>query len=182
MRAALVPWALRVSNMQTRAGPGEGDHGPKVNTAKVTHKDEDEKEGGKISSEKGRVDGEPGTMPKDNQEGPEAAAGRLAAVRERIRDAGVEVREDAKDWIREKRGDMDEMREVWQYILLQYQEDSTSLMFPRYLSKLGPGLPCGEGINKSWGVMESARMLEEATPSPPPPHDPRILLGSFCCG
>lgn len=41
----------------------------------------------------------------------------ITAIRERLRDAGMDAKEDAKGWIREKQDGMGEMKEVLLYYI-----------------------------------------------------------------
>lgn len=83
----------------------------------------DAAEGGKVVEE----DDDGVADPAARKAGVTASLGeqarRMAEIRERLRDARLDASEDAKDWIRDKRDDVDEMREVW----------SGSLVCPSYL-------------------------------------------------
>lgn len=61
----------------------------------------------------------------DDAKGP-----RMTDMRDRFRDAREDAREDAKDWIRDKRDDMDEMREVSQVVegMVRRSGDWTALL------------------------------------------------------
>lgn len=65
----------------------------------------------KQGAQKGHVDQE--GVEGEGTESERDGAARLAAMRERFRDVRLDAREEARDWIRDKRDEMGEMREVF---------------------------------------------------------------------
>lgn len=90
--------------------------------------------------------GEGASAEKDQEAG---GAARLNAIRDKLRDVGVDATEDAKDWIRERRDGVDEMKEVRHQTAEDMQSVQLSLLCCRE-SKMS-GNPCPTQILFSSG-------------------------------
>lgn len=109
----LGPWALQLANMQTSASSGAGDRGDaKADAGKCIPHAADMQQEQHSSNSETNSSQHSETGASGEMENPEDVKRRLSAVRSRIREAGLDAREDARDWIRDKRDDIDEIREV----------------------------------------------------------------------
>lgn len=113
MRAGFRLWALQIANMQTGGSRSADYDFAKVDHGKPVPADAGQKKDDKSLDEVEDTKNMSQTVDGTSEETPESVRERLAAVRDRLREAGLDAREEARDWIRDKRDDMGEMREVW---------------------------------------------------------------------
>lgn len=111
---------LQVAALQSSSSRGSEAHGAKgpaaeklAQGASSVGQDEDKKKKETAAKTAAAATGDAG-KPKEEAASAsfDAQARRVAEVRNRLRDARLDASEDAKDWIRDKRDDMDDMREV----------------------------------------------------------------------
>lgn len=113
MRAGFSPWTLQIANMQTGGSRSADYDVAKVDHGKAIPTDAGQKKNEKSLDEVEDTKNMSRTVDGTTEETPESVRERLSAVRHRLHEAGLDAREEARDWIRDKRDDMGEMREVW---------------------------------------------------------------------
>lgn len=113
----LRPWqhALQVVALQTSGSRGSEAHGAKEPTAEKGAGGTDSvgrgEDGRQKETSANTTTGDAG-KPEETAASFDAQARKVVEMRDRLRDARQDVSEDAKDWIRDKKDDMDDMREV----------------------------------------------------------------------
>lgn len=113
----LRPWqhALQVVALQSSTSRGSEAHGAKgPTTGKEAHGTNSvgQSEDGKQKETSANTTTGDAGKPEETAASFDAQARKVVEMRNRLRDARQDVSEDAKDWIRDKRDDMDDMREV----------------------------------------------------------------------